>query len=506
MSLDRVAVIDIGSNSGRILVARIDEFGHLDVLETEGTPLRLVHELASSASLGDAVVERTVEALQGFNAIARGAGAQRTLAVATAAVREAINGETFVERLRVATGLDIQIISGETEARYGFLGGAYGTPTDDGILVDIGGGSIQLARYVNRCMVGSWSLPLGALRLSDRFLLSDPPTSAELRRLQDYVRRTLKDAKAPTLGSGEHLIGTGGTLRNLAKIDRVRRDSPIHRLHGYALGRRELSDIVQRLASQTAAQRLKTPGLNISRFDSILGGAACAQVILESVGAQALTVSGQGLREGIALTMLAEGLPPTHDVRRAAVDALAARFASWDRRLAEQRVLATATVLAALDPQLNGELREVLLYASRLLDIGRSVDFYNRHQHTTDIVLASDLSGFSHRAIASMAAIVRLADKDGASLKPFAPLLGNADQAVLTRAGAILNLGDAIARQSPPDADPTVVGVRERSGLVLSAPWLHPWPLQSAARRVQQVFAVQVRVESSGQIAQDARS
>ena len=126
MDADRVAVIDIGSNSGRILVVRIDENGHLDVLETEGTPLRLVHELATSASLGEAVVERTIEALQGFKAIARGAGAERTLAVATAAVREAINGEQFVERLRCDDRDAIRHHHGRAEARYGFLGAAYG--------------------------------------------------------------------------------------------------------------------------------------------------------------------------------------------------------------------------------------------------------------------------------------------------------------------------------------------------------------------------------------------
>src|SRR5262245_39907985 len=93
MSAERLAVIDLGPNSRRVLVARLVEVGHLDVLETEGTPLRLVHELATSASLGDEAIERTVEALEGFKAIARGAGAERAMAVATAAVREAIDGQ-----------------------------------------------------------------------------------------------------------------------------------------------------------------------------------------------------------------------------------------------------------------------------------------------------------------------------------------------------------------------------------------------------------------------------
>jgi exopolyphosphatase/guanosine-5'-triphosphate,3'-diphosphate pyrophosphatase len=335
------------------------------------------------------------------------------------------------------------------------------------------------------------------LRLSDRFLMTDPPTSSELRRLQDYVRKTLKDAQAPVLGKKEQLVGTGGTIRNLAKMDRVRHDYPIHRLHGYVLRRRELGGLVSRLAAQTAAQRLKTPGLNSSRFDSILGGAACAQVILETVDAPSMFVSGQGLREGIALSALADGLPPAPEVRRAAVDALAGRFASWDARLAEQRVLAVEALAEVLDPALDPEFREPLLYAARLMDVGRSVDFYNRHEHTVEIVLAADLSGFSHRTTALLAALVRLAGKDGANLKLFAPLVGSDDQPILARAGAVLHLADEVARQTPPGDRPEFDCTRSQGSVVLNAPWLHPWPLQTAARRVQQVFAVQVRVNGS---------
>jgi exopolyphosphatase/pppGpp-phosphohydrolase len=154
-------------------------------------------------------------------------------------------------------------------------------------------------------------------------------------------------------------------------------------------------------------------------------------------------------------------------------------------------------LLEILDPTLNGEFREALLYAARLLDIGRSVDFYNRHEHTTDIVLDSDLSGFTHRATALLAAMVRLAGKDGVNLKPFAPLVATADQPTLARAAAILDLGDSIVRQWPPESEPPPSCTRDAARLMLAAPWLHAWPLQPAARRVEQVFAVQVRVDGS---------
>jgi exopolyphosphatase/guanosine-5'-triphosphate,3'-diphosphate pyrophosphatase len=486
-----IAVIDIGSNSGRLVVVQMDRFGHLDVLETEGTPLRLVHELAVSRTLGEAVAERTLEALRGFLTIARGAGAVHKIAVATAAVREAADGEVFVERLQRETGLTIEIISGEAEAQFGFVGAVHGVPATDGVLMDIGGGSMQLAQFRDRRLVRSWSLPLGALRLSDRFLLTDPPTGSELKKLQEHVRRTLRDAGAPSLGADEQLVGTGGTIRNLAKLERARRDYPIRRLHGYSLGKRELGELVRRLAEQTAPQRTKMPGLNANRFDSIVGGAAGALATLEVVGASAMLVSGHGLREGIALSRLIDCLPSPDQVRRAAVAALAARFVSWNSRLARQRELAAIALQRALAPDLEAEMCESLLHAATLLDIGRSVDFYSRHDHSASIVLAADLSGFSHRRVALLAATIKLSEKDTASLKNWAPLLGSGDQAKLSRVAALLGLADSIARQA---SDTSPVTVRTGSGVMLEADWLDPWPLRAALRRVQQVFSVNVSV------------
>ena len=494
LSQPPLAVVDLGSNSGRVLVVRLNELGHLDVVETEGTPLRLVHELSTSASLGEPVVQRTLEALRGFEAIARGAGATKIIAVATAAVREASNGEAFVQRLRCETGLDVSVISGELEARYGFLGAVYGVPAKDGVLLDIGGGSVQITRFRDRTLKQSWSLPLGALRLSDRFLLGDPPTAGERKRLEDYVRRSLRDAEVPKLRNGDVLVGTGGSIRNLAKLDRMPRDYPIPRLHGYLLGERDVTFLAHRLAGQTAAQRAQMPGLNASRFDSIVGGALCLRVVMDTVDAPRMLVSGHGLREGIAAAQVWDALPAPNDVRRAAIGSLAARFATFDRRLAERRTQAARALREVLDPDVEPELVETLCHAATVLDIGRSVDFYSRHEHTVSILRGADLAGFSHRAIALIGATVRLADKGSGGLKPWAPLLDASDQAPLVRLGAILGLADAIVRQCPPEAtEPTRIS-RTDECLEIAAPWLNSWPLQASVGHVQQVFAVQVRV------------
>src|SRR5262249_43667939 len=148
------------------------------------------------------------------------------------------------------------------------------------------------------------SLPLGALRLSEKFLDSDPPTSKQLRRLRDHVRNHLTKAQVGRLGSGDRLVGTGGTLRNLAKIDRQARRYPIGWLHGYELPIDSLAEIVDSLAGTKEKRRDEVAGLSAERADSIVGGAMAILTLAEFLRAKEILVSGQGLREGIALKLL----------------------------------------------------------------------------------------------------------------------------------------------------------------------------------------------------------
>ena len=202
-------------------------------------------DVDTAHALGPEAVERALEALRDFDAIARGAGARRTFAVATAAMRDAANGPDLIERVRRELGIEIQIIDGEREALYGLRGGISGLPVENGLFFDVGGGSMQVTRFRARRLVQAWSFPLGSLRLSGAFLASDPPTRG---RDPAPCATTCGDVLAAIgpqlLGSGEMLVGTGGTVRNLAKIDRRQREYPITRVHGYALEQPRLAEVV----------------------------------------------------------------------------------------------------------------------------------------------------------------------------------------------------------------------------------------------------------------------
>ena len=212
-------------------------------------------------------------ALRDFRAIALGAGATSILAVATSAVREAANGTTLVERARRELGMRVVIIDGEREATFAFLGAVHGLPVDHGLLFDLGGGSLEVSQFRDRKLVGTWTLPLGALRLSDRFLGdSDRPSPRAVRRLRDHVTKTLRKAGIPRLGRDEQLIGTGGTVRNLAKMEARTRRDPLPHVHGFVLEISDVRSLVQRTASLGKSARGAIPGLNRDRADSIAGG------------------------------------------------------------------------------------------------------------------------------------------------------------------------------------------------------------------------------------------
>lgn len=420
---------------------------HLEILADARFPLRLVHEAAATGRLGDTAVARVVDAFRAFAALARGTGAGSLVAVATAAVRESSNRAEFLERVRDATGVEIEVLDGDAEARYAFLGAVHGLPVDAGLVVDIGGGSVEICQFRDRRPLRQWTLPLGALRLSEGFLTTDPPRASELGRLRDHALDVVQDAGIPPLRSGERLVGTGGTLRNLAKVDRARRTYPLSRLHGYRLGARGLDLAVEALGSRPLARRRRLPGLSDDRADSIVGGALCAQALLIALGADELLLSGRGLREGVALEHLGLPIRTAGEVRRSSVGALARRFTAWDAGRARLRSALALALLDRLDPEASAQAEEMLEHAAVVLDVGRSVDYYARWEHAARVVADSDLYGFSHREIVLISAILERAGTERVSLPGYRSVLSAEDRAQLEPLSVILDLADQLSHR-----------------------------------------------------------
>ena len=480
------AVCDIGSNSARMIVFRLRDSEHLDVIEDARAPLRLARELRDRDALGEDAIARTIEALHDFRAVADGAGATRMIAVATSAVRDASDGGMLVDGAR-RLGIEIQVIDGETEARLGFLGAVHDLPVHSGITMDVGGGSVELSRFAARRLEGSWTVPLGSLRVSDRFLEDDPPTEKQLKKLRSHVSTTLEGSGIAELGERDALVGIGGTVRNLAKIDLRRSDNALPLLHGYELTERNVRAIAEDLAGRPMKRRGQVSGLNPDRADTIVGGALVVLGLMQHVGAGRLVVSSRGLREGLALDAFGRDVPPAAWVRSISVASLAARFATWDPALARRRAAIAIRLHEALDPAAPLSVREMLEHAATLLDIGRAIDYYDRFEHTAAIVIAADLAGFTHGDLGALATILRQA-ADDARLGPYARSVDEIDRPAVERAATALTLAEELDRRIPRGAPAPVTGNWLRDGFEVVAPVPRGWKPRGVAERFAQVF------------------
>jgi exopolyphosphatase/guanosine-5'-triphosphate,3'-diphosphate pyrophosphatase len=488
-----LAVIDIGSNSGRVMVFERDRASHLRLLAGSRAPLRLVHDVDTRHQLSEETMARTLEALRDFQAIAHSAGAKKIIAVATAAMRDASNGPRFTERVRRELGIRIDIIAGLKEARYGFTGAVRGLAVFDGLLFDVGGGSMQVTRFAQRRMGDAVSLPFGALRTSEQFLKSDPPSGKQLRRLREHVSQRLTKARVGRLAAAQQLIGTGGTLRNLAKIDRESRHYPIRSLHAYELTIDRLADVVELLATTKKKRRDDIPGLSAERADSIVGGAVVIQTLAEYVRAARILVSGQGVREGVALDELKLVVGSPDAVKEASLASLVSRFDGWRAEAAARRRSVAAALQKALEPRAPVEVVGAIDRAALVMDIGRTLDVVNRHEHVADILLTTDLTGFAHRELALMSAVVRRAGDRHADVMSMAPVKQVVDRGLLDRAAIILALADEIEARCPHGARIPVTCEVGRH-VVLTVRTLPSWLMRDLDQRFEHAFGRQLIV------------
>ncbi|HVC42244.1 MAG TPA: Ppx/GppA phosphatase family protein [Candidatus Saccharimonadales bacterium] len=478
-----LAVIDLGSNSARIAVLRLDPSGQLDIIADARTSLQLARHIDSRGRLEASAVTEAVAAVRDFRAVAAAAGAERTVAVATAAIRTATNRDSVLARLEADTGLVIRIIDGEEEARFAFLGAVHGLPIDTGYLIDVGGGSFELAYFERRRALRWWTFELGSLVTTDRFLRSDPPRPSEIGDLRDHVIQTLRDAGVPVLPEDGGMVGTGGTVRNLAKIHMRSVAHPIARVDGYLLQRREVRDLTSRLTTRNRSSLRTVPGLSTDRADSITGGALVVIAAMEALGARSLMVSGHGLREGIALAELNLPLPEVWQVRRGSVAALASRFSTWDERRAARRVEMVRAILGVADPTMTAEMREVLDHATTLLDVGQSVNYYDRWSHAAGVTASADLQGFTHREVALIATTLARLGKARSNLPRYARLCTRDDIKRIDRLAVIIELADELDRRVDGGGPPSFRYDDRRNRVVVSTGLPYIWEPEDLTRR-----------------------
>jgi len=305
----RLAGIDLGSNTIRLLVADTDPVRALRPVHGEQVMARLSEGLARSGMLEVTATARAHAVVRTFRERAQALGAERIVVVATAAVRQAANRDTLISLLAAEPGLELRVVSGEAEARLTLLGVMWGLPVPIGpghlavCVMDIGGGSTELVVARGVTALAAVSLPLGCVALREGFLRTDPVAEAEYTACAAHVaERLAAEAWAVIRPLGPPvLVGTAGTITTLAALDLGLIAYDPARVQGHRLTATRIRALRDRLGPLPLAERARTPGLQPGRADLIVPGITIALGVLDGLGLAELTVSDTGLREGILL-------------------------------------------------------------------------------------------------------------------------------------------------------------------------------------------------------------
>jgi exopolyphosphatase/guanosine-5'-triphosphate,3'-diphosphate pyrophosphatase len=443
----RIGIIDLGSNTTRLVVLAYTPHQMYKLEDQVRERVRLSEGMGEANLLRAQPMQHTIEVLRLFRTFCEANNVPTVIATATSAVRDAVNQSSFLARVAREVGLMLRVLSGEEEAYYGYLGAINSLSFSDGILADLGGGSLELTAVRQRHLTRSVSEPLGVVRLTERFLTSDPVKPNEIAALLAHVDATLD--RLDWTRSGGTLVGIGGTIRALSKVDRKRRNYPLDLAHGYTLSREALDSITEELKRLPIAQRTRIPGLADDRADVTLAGALVFQRLMERGGYKEVLICGQGLREGLFYPYLLPGIDPPllPDVRQFSVENLA-RFHGYARAHSEH-VRHLAWQLFDGTANLHGLgawERELLGHAALLHDIGIEIDFYEHHLHSAYLILNSGLPGFTHRELVLIAQLARYHRKGTPSLDGYAGLLLPEDEPRLRQLASILRLAEYLER------------------------------------------------------------
>ncbi|MEO8201079.1 MAG: Ppx/GppA phosphatase family protein, partial [Gemmatimonadota bacterium] len=433
------------------IVAEYDPASGLTIVDEVKEQPRLAAGLATSGRLDDAAIQRAYETLRRMREVCQRRGVRRLNAVATAAVREAENGEEFTNLIREELEIPLRIIDADYEANLSYRSVAHHFRLEGGrtIVADIGGGSLELIGAVEGLVEYSTSLPFGAVRATEVFLPGKREMRKEIATLRGQVRKRLRKTFPGNEWIGATIIGSGGTFTNLGRMAAARRgNSPANPVHGLTVKAAEVEHLVEWLGHMSPEQRNRVPGLNPQRADIIVAGLAVTASILDWVEARELTISAYGLREGLLLEMVGpETVPVSVDPLR-----LIREFVErchGDRRHVEQVRLLALQLFDQLADRLGAapEERSLLECASLLHDVGQMVSYRKHHQHSYQLIMHAERLNLDPHQRSLVALISRYHRRTGPRKKhlEFAALRPE-DQASVRRMAGLLRIADGLDR------------------------------------------------------------
>ena len=413
----RIAAIDCGTNSIHMIVVRIRPDLSFEVIDREKEMVRLGSGGLDGKALTAEAMAAALQAFSRFRRLAESHQVEEILASATSAVREAENGGEFLAAVERETGIKPQVISGTEEARLIHLAAVYGVDVAgaSAVVIDIGGGSVEITHGAGTSLRAAKSFKLGVIRLTERFVHSDPLSRRDERKLvthiEDELSKYLRDIKNAGF---DRVIGTSGTVLSLGTVAAAERRRATDEIRNLRVSAKQIHRLRKDLTDRSIGERMKLPGLDPRRADLIVPGAVLLDTVLQKLEATELTLCDFALREGLVLDYIQRnrkhiaqaGQYP--DVRRRSVIELAERCSYWSEHAKQIARLSLSIFDQTRSTHgLTDREREWLEFAALLHDIGTHISYPRHHKHSYYLIKNGDLRGFEPAEAEIIALVAR---------------------------------------------------------------------------------------------------
>jgi exopolyphosphatase/guanosine-5'-triphosphate,3'-diphosphate pyrophosphatase len=504
----RLAAIDIGTNSIRLMVAEPQRGGNYRILDEEKEPTRLGEHLSKTGRLDPQSMERALAALRRMKQIAEGFQVSELKTIATCAVREATNGPEFCQRALDELGIEIEVIGADQEARLAFssVQRAFDLTNQHVAVVDIGGGSTEIVLAFGNLIEAVYTTQLGAVRLSEAFPETSTPEG--FGELIDFIDRHLRKHTKNPVFVPHILFGSGGTFTNLAAMMMAAKGQDAMPMRGYQVSRAEVRHLLERLRKMPLKERAAVKGLSPERADIIVAGLAIIDRVMERFDVNSLQVHHRGVRDGLVLAMIEQahgagvGKPLDRD---AALERLAA---SCGCEMAHSRHVAklAGSIFEQLAPHYHWQASDQALLeaAAKLQDVGYLINYDQHHKHSYHLILHSRLPGFQPHELEIVANVARY--HRGASPKRKHAnfhALSMRDQIRVKQLAAILRVAGGLDRSNSGQVTGVVVEFGRKQNITLRLQSAHDpevdiWGARKRAKLFEKVFDVELEIEWGG--------
>lgn len=447
--MDRIGIIDIGPSSLRLMLTEINNNGYFKIIDELKTSIRLCHDLVMDDSICNNNFTTILSTLKAYKSLCTISGVNKIFAVATESLRDARNKDILLPLIRDELNIDIRVLSCEEEIFYNFLGVKRSMYIENSLLVEVAGTDTHLAWVKSNNIIKSVTLPIGSVNLSYNFDLKDRILPNALNATFEYLSDLLEDIDWLKEAKFESIIGIASIIRNIGKIDRVRKRYPLEIIHNYELTDIDVKEIFNLLKSKDYKQRQNLEGIDSEIADIVVGGTAIFKKISNMVQCSKITISKRGLREGILYEYIKENYSLENDILDYSINGVLDTL-NGDKNHAKNVFNMTYYLFNALKPlhHLGDEFYNIIKTSSMLHDCGTSINYHGHHKHSFYIILNSLINGLNHKELLMSAAIAasHRFNTYQTPISPFSAIINQLDLKNIKYIGVLLKIAEGLDR------------------------------------------------------------